>query len=669
MKISSSSGIKMSGLGAIDVTLPVPVNNAIKKWGSKSLIEKVSDGTWRSDFANNIIPSESYIDAIQSAHIALLSTQTPFTLIIPVKHVLQVLVKFVSDLAVWCTTENISGRMVEVMFPLLFDISTEFLSDTVWNILERVLGAVGSYNFKEKVYEYMMEKCYNLICHYSSESNLDESTFRECLRFVEVHLEKSAGKTAIEKFFTSGQGDLVTVLLSATQDNLGPSYGTTVLKIFNQLFYLAEKNPKDESYKALCKSLGNLADVDMSVLQSWLAKMLMNTLPASGMQTSSSQSDVQSKMQDNRVLLQSLTAYIVKSASHISEDVCSAILSALIPMGTQLLSSYNTDVIIFTELMVVMTTLAGSGTGQGHVQLYTAALGWMNTCKSYLSEPKLIEKLEDGVTQSRHPMMLHSACHLMSYIAEVLSTLKLTSDQLLNNMVPASAAECRGSSVGTEGSDGVPSMIMDVNADWVENIHMDDEEEDIVEDSDDEALCSKLCTYSVTQKEFINQHWYHCHTCKMVDGVGVCTVCAKVCHQDHDLSYAKYGSFFCDCGAKEDGSCIAMTKRTVQSGLDSSLRQATPPSSGAISSQAPSTRQGSLGSAVIHGILGRALKTIETVTTTKFDKHAVERHIPKKDTKAREVMCRQVQVSILIRRGEVSHSFFLISLCCLFFCA
>ena len=41
----------------------------------------------------------------------------------------------------------------------------------------------------------------------------------------------------------------------------------------------------------------------------------------------------------------------------------------------------------------------------------------------------------------------------------------------------------------------------------------------------------------------------------MVDGVGVCTVCAKVCHKDHDLTYAKFGSFFCDCGAKEDGSC------------------------------------------------------------------------------------------------------------------
>jgi len=49
----------------------------------------------------------------------------------------------------------------------------------------------------------------------------------------------------------------------------------------------------------------------------------------------------------------------------------------------------------------------------------------------------------------------------------------------------------------------------------------------------------------------------------MNDGVGVCTVCAKVCHKDHDISYAKYGSFFCDCGAKEDGSCIVSLSQYV----------------------------------------------------------------------------------------------------------
>jgi len=54
---------------------------------------------------------------------------------------------------------------------------------------------------------------------------------------------------------------------------------------------------------------------------------------------------------------------------------------------------------------------------------------------------------------------------------------------------------------------------------------------------------------------------YHCHTCKLVDGTGVCTVCAKVCHKGCELSYSKFGSFFCDCGAKEDGSCQALVRR------------------------------------------------------------------------------------------------------------
>jgi len=52
--------------------------------------------------------------------------------------------------------------------------------------------------------------------------------------------------------------------------------------------------------------------------------------------------------------------------------------------------------------------------------------------------------------------------------------------------------------------------------------------------------------------------------CRMVDGVGVCSVCAKVCHRDHDVTYAKFGSFFCDCGAKEDGSCQALVRRPPQ---------------------------------------------------------------------------------------------------------
>lgn len=116
--------------------------------------------------------------------------------------------------------------------------------------------------------------------------------------------------------------------------------------------------------------------------------------------------------------------------------------------------------------------------------------------------------------------------------------------------------------------EGAPFALGDVNdSDCIEDIGQD-EDDSAAEDSDEDNLCNKLCTFTVTQKDFMNQHWYHCHTCSMVDGVGVCTICALVCHRGHDVTYAKYGNFFCDCGAKEDDSCQALTKRNPQSSVE-----------------------------------------------------------------------------------------------------
>ncbi|EYC04737.1 hypothetical protein Y032_0086g1963 [Ancylostoma ceylanicum] len=78
-----------------------------------------------------------------------------------------------------------------------------------------------------------------------------------------------------------------------------------------------------------------------------------------------------------------------------------------------------------------------------------------------------------------------------------------------------------------------------------------------------------LCTYAATEKEFVHQHWYNCHTCKMTDNKGVCSVCAVNCHRGHDLSYSKQGSFFCDCGA---GGCAALKTATYRCSAMSAAR-------------------------------------------------------------------------------------------------
>ena len=62
--------------------------------------------------------------------------------------------------------------------------------------------------------------------------------------------------------------------------------------------------------------------------------------------------------------------------SHVGEEVAKAILTALIPMGSEILSP-TSEGIGFAELMVVMATLAEAGSGSGHAALFKAAIGWL----------------------------------------------------------------------------------------------------------------------------------------------------------------------------------------------------------------------------------------------------------------------------------------------------
>ena len=107
---------------------------------------------------------------------------------------------------------------------------------------------------------------------------------------------------------------------------------------------------------------------------------------------------------------------------------------------------------------------------------------------------------------------LSSFCCLLQYTSDVINALKIFVDSSADRVEAASDAD--------------PAADNEVD-DWVDDLALEDVESD-GDESDEDLLCNKLCTYMITQKEFMNQHWYHCHTCRMVDGVGVCTVCAKV---------------------------------------------------------------------------------------------------------------------------------------------
>ena len=73
-----------------------------------------------------------------------------------------------------------------------------------------------------------------------------------------------------------------------------------------------------------------------------------------------------------------------------------------------------------------------------------------------------------------------------------------------------------------------------------------DEDEDT---NSERALASKVCTFTSSGSNFMEQHWYFCYTCDLTVSKGCCSVCAKVCHRGHRVVYSRSSRFFCDCGA------------------------------------------------------------------------------------------------------------------------
>ena len=61
---------------------------------------------------------------------------------------------------------------------------------------------------------------------------------------------------------------------------------------------------------------------------------------------------------------------------------------------------------------------------------------------------------------------------------------------------------------------------------------------------------ARLCTCATHGAEFINQRWYQCETCGLVDDLGCCEACAETCHKGHVCVYQGVGGkCYCDCGA------------------------------------------------------------------------------------------------------------------------
>ena len=532
---------------ALPVTahLPPGLRAGLEDWVGASITGYPTAAAWRNQFAGDPIPGETYLATTIAAHAGYLSSSSSSLSSPALKHSLFSAARFACDLIIWCPDSGpLQTQLVSSLFPLLLDCTTENLADLVTLSLERVVGTGETDQFLSNIYSLVVQHGYPILVSHGTTQphHASQNIPSEILRFLDQMLDKSVGRAALAQCCSQSAGPgLTEVLLSITSSQC-PEYAQRVLMFFNKLFSLAEKHSDEEAVVALCGQLSGLVEVPRSRLEAWLSYLVVGMFQSGG--GSVGQEDT---LTENRSLLQSLTGHIVRPGSGVVDTVPLTVLELLLPLAKHLLApSVTPSSLAFPDLMAVMAGLASAGGGAGHLLLFPAALEWLGVVKQFMTQKNVIEKLENGVTAGRHSTMLDNCSHLLNYISEVSIALKYGGGRW---GIPSGVE--RPSSPAGEGE-----MVEDTVS-W-----SDEEEDDSAgEDSDEEQLDGKLCTYTQTARVFMTQHWYHCHTCGMVEGVGCCSICAKVCHKDCDVTYSKHGSFFCDCGAKEDQSCVALRAR------------------------------------------------------------------------------------------------------------
>ncbi|XP_058454823.1 protein purity of essence [Malaya genurostris] len=566
------------------------------------------------NFTTGSFPVEVHTLTVIDGHLTETSKHLTYSILLSLKHALKSCINLIFYMLPNYDDKQLDDELKGILIPMVFDLRSEYLYDVVNKCLESLLsGDASSETYQLLAYSNILQHSYQFLIEYTELSaqgqsiNIEETVLHSIIKFWESMLDKSMGLKAMREFFYGNKkGNLVQVLLSFTGTSLSQKYATKVLLFFEKLFSTSEKLDAqfDEEEVGCC--IGELANTDASKLKNWLSHILLgprgvnsnsvgsnassNVPTPTNMATVSAipsitdqlavsaisdnntgnnasvggdpdamdidyecmpwQRDtsrtgndtVDEALEKNGKLLQVLVKYIV-AENRISSSVSEALFQALIQIGHNLLCPAQ-EAIEFSDLLQVMITLADAGKGRGHAVLFTAAIDWLEISKNQVLESKVNRSSPKTAVQ----------------LENVTAILKYMSDLLLG--------------LGASGS-------RSVNPPWEEETPLDaedilddlggDDDDSAVEDSDEDSLSNKLCTFSITQKDFMNQHWYYCHTCKMVDGVGVCSVCARVCHKNHDISYAKYGNFFCDCGAKEDGSCQALSRRSTAGHVDDSI--------------------------------------------------------------------------------------------------
>jgi E3 ubiquitin-protein ligase UBR4 len=401
------------------------------------------------------------------------------------------------------------SQLKDLLVAMLFDVRTEFMYDSAVKCLKTLTGSeLTSENFQIPAYLHLIQHTYTILIEFCelNPSNIDESALHSVIAFWDSLLEKPNGLKALREFFYERKsGNLVNVLLSF--GGTSQKYSHKVLKFFEKLFQVSENMDSSFPIDEVCGSLGDLGTIEPTRLRNWLSHILLgsNGLSNNGSPVSSdvptptnisslpidkkeeamevdddvsrhlNLTPVDDTHETNGKLLQSLTKFLV-TETKMAPNVSQALFQAMLQLSNNLLTS---DAVMcdFSVLFHAMVTLADADQGRGHAMLFSSALGWLesaNNCSKFTKN--------DG----KHQM--ENLTSLLNYLSDLLGAL---------NGQPRP--------VSSVFEDEMSFDIEEIIANERESGENEDAE-NVAEDSDEDT--NKLCTFTITQKDFMNQHWY-----------------------------------------------------------------------------------------------------------------------------------------------------------------
>ncbi|KAL8471843.1 hypothetical protein ACS0TY_029181 [Phlomoides rotata] len=426
--------------------------------------------------------------------------------------------------------ENLKGEFEHICQTLKMDtLGPDYSLLFILKRMEEFLQSINkAKDVDTSIHEYVVVKMVDLADSLKGDP-LKNSIFKAFLSMEDF-------PEMIKNFHNSQQGDIL-VLIDALDNCLSESVNVRVLNFFKDL--LSSEYP-EVKVKLQMKFVG----MDLVSLSKWLETRLLGSLtesPNGASSTGTSASLRDSTMNFLTCLLMSTSEYQLSELQiHLHQAMLLSLDNAFTLFDFDTAKGYYSFIVqlskgelLIRSLLQRTVMLIEKLAGDEHLlQGLKYLLGFLATIVSDCGS------LRCNVEKSYGKTLSTCSSGLGTLSSRILGSRKNADDLISSSNRGSASVDCDATSVDEDEDDGTSDGELG-------SIDKDEEEDS----NSERALAAKVCTFTSSGSNFMEQHWYFCYTCELTVSKGCCSVCAKVCHRGHRVVYSRSSRFFCDCGA------------------------------------------------------------------------------------------------------------------------